>query len=79
MCQKPRTLPTSARFGPTGYEKVPLLLLYPYLFLWREGGVERLHFALRAVLLTLEAQGLGSPGPGQFVSLPLTLQPNFTC
>jgi hypothetical protein len=21
--QKPRTLPTSARFGPTGYEKVP--------------------------------------------------------
>jgi hypothetical protein len=21
--QKPRTLPTTARFGPTGYEKVP--------------------------------------------------------
>lgn len=46
MCQKPRTLPTSARFGPTGYEKVPLALLYPHLFLWRKGGVERLHLVL---------------------------------
>jgi hypothetical protein len=57
--QKSRTLPTSARFGPTGYEKVPIARSS------RTFSSRRTHLPL---------QGLGSPGPGQYAPPATTLR-----